>query len=40
MRRMQRRQLRVRWGEWDRGPDVPDREDLRFIIHYTPSAFK
>jgi len=32
--------LRVRWGEWSRGPNLPDREDLRFIVNYTISAFQ
>lgn len=31
--------LRVRWGRWNRGPGMPAREDLRFIINYTLSAF-
>jgi hypothetical protein len=32
--------LRMRWGRWDRGPGLPEREDLRIILNYTLSAFE
>lgn len=30
--------FRIRWGQWNRGDGLPDRQDLRFIINYTLST--